>query len=135
DCTEAQFRQAKALGVPLVRLADLTPDGPAIALVRPEVARRLRVVPLLVSGGSVAVAMEDPGNDDALSTLDFLCRQRVQALLATPREIREAIARHYDQVEDRDVARQLGVDPLGTVIDTSEQEAQRLSREKPVVRI
>lgn len=56
DCTEAQFRQAKALGVPLVRLADLTPDGPAIALVRPEVARRLRVVPLLVSGGSVAVA-------------------------------------------------------------------------------
>jgi len=135
DCTEAQFRQARTLGVPLVRLSELVPETSAIALVRPEVARRLRVVPLLVSGGSVAVAMEDPGNDDALSTLDFLCRQRVQALLATPREIREAIARHYDQVEDRDVARQLGVDPLGAVIDTSEQEAQRLSREKPVVRI
>src|SRR5690606_29784882 len=47
----------------------------------------------------------------------------------------EAIARHYDQVEDRDIARQLGVDPTGTIIETTEQEAQRLSREKPVVRI
>ena len=59
----------------------------------------------------------------------------MHALLATPREIREAIARHYDRVEDQDIARQLGVDPTGTTVETSEQEAQRLSREKPVVRI
>ena len=135
DCSESHYRQAASLGVPLARLAGLQPDGAATALVRPEVARRLRAVPLLVRGGSVAVAMEDPGNAEALSTLDFLSRQRVQALLATPRDIREAIARHYDQVEDRDIARQLGVDPAGTIIETTEQEAQRLSREKPVVRI
>ncbi|MBY4599653.1 GspE/PulE family protein [bacterium BD-1] len=135
DCTEAHYRQARTLGVPLVRLENLAPDATATALIRPEVARRLRVVPLLVRGGNVAVAMEDPGNDETLSTLDFLSRQRVQALLATPRDIRNAIARHYDQVEDRDVARQLGVDPTGATVETSEQEAQRLSREKPVVRI
>ncbi|MBW8312610.1 MAG: GspE/PulE family protein [Rhizobium sp.] len=135
DCTEAHYRQAKTLGIPLVRLGGLAPDASATALIRPEVARRLRVVPLLVRGGNVAVAMEDPGNDETLSTLDFLSRQRVHALLATPRDIRNAIARHYDQVEDRDVARQLGVDPAGATIETSEQEAQRLSREKPVVRI
>lgn len=135
DASETHFQRARALGVPLVRLAQLAPEPAAIGLLRPEVARSLRAVPLLVRGGQVAVAMEDPGNDQALSTLDFLSRQRVQALLATPREIREAIARHYDQVEDVDVARQLGVDPRGVAVETSEQEAQRLSREKPVVRI
>ncbi|GAB2668602.1 GspE/PulE family protein [Arenimonas aestuarii] len=135
DTTEAHFHKARALGVPLVRLDDLAPDQAATSLIRPEVARSLRAVPLLVRGGNVAVAMEDPGNNEALSTLDFLSRQRVRALLATPREIREAIARHYDRVEDQDIARQLGVDPAGTTVETSEQEAQRLSREKPVVRI
>jgi len=135
DCTESHYEQAASLGVPLARLSGLEPDAAATTLIRPEVARRLRAVPLLVRGGSVAVAMEDPGNAEALSTLDFLSRQRVQAVLATGRDIREAIARHYDQVEDRDIARQLGVDPTGTIVETTEQEAQRLSREKPVVRI
>ena len=111
DATEAHYRRAADLGVPLVRLAALEPAHEATSLIRPDVARHLRVVPLLVKGDSIAVAMEDPGNHDALSTLDFLCRQRVQAMLATPRDIREAIARHYDQVEDRDVAHQLGLDP------------------------
>lgn len=135
DCTESHYAQAASLGVPLARLADLPPDSAATSLIRPEVARRLRAVPLLVRSGNVAVAMEDPGNAEALTTLDFLSRQRVQAVLATSRDIREAIARHYDQVEDRDIARQLGVDPAGTIVETTEQEAQRLSREKPVVRI
>ncbi len=135
DATEAHYRRASDLGVPLVRLGGIEATHEATTLIRPEVARRLRVVPLMIKGDSIAVAMEDPGNHDALSTLDFLCRQRVLAMLATPRDIREAIARHYDQVEDRDVARQLGLDPTATAAETSEQEAQRLSREKPVVRI
>jgi type IV pilus assembly protein PilB len=135
DASEAHYRRARDLGVPLVRLSGLEPSPEATALIRPEVARRLRAVPLGVHGDSVAVAMEDPGNHEALSTLDFLCRQRVQAMLATPREIRDAIARHYDRVEDSDIARQLGLDPTATTAETSEVEAQRLSREKPVVRI
>jgi type IV pilus assembly protein PilB len=135
DATEAHYRRAGDLGVPLVRLSGLEPSFAATSLIRPEVARRLRAVPLSLHGDSVAVAMEDPGNHEALSTLDFLCRQRVQAMLATPREIRDAIAQHYDRVEDGDIARQLGLDPTATTAETSEVEAQRLSREKPVVRI
>lgn len=135
DVDPAHHRRARELGVPLARLAGLEPEAAATGLIRPDVARRLRAVPLMVRGDSVAIAMEDPGNDEALSTLDFLCRQRVQALLATPRDIHEAIARYYDRVEDADTARLLGLDPGGAVVETSEQEAQRLSREKPVVRM
>jgi len=135
DATEDQFRTAHTLGLPLVRLGDIEPSQEANALIRPEVARRLRAVPLRVHQGVVAVAMEDPGNQDALATLDFLCRQRVLAMTATARQIRDAIAEHYDRVEDRDVAQQLGLDPGSLGREANPQEMERLSREKPVVRI
>jgi type IV pilus assembly protein PilB len=135
DTAEGQYALARSLGLPLVRLADIEPTAEASALIRPEIARRLRAVPLRVHQGMVAVALEDPGNGDAIATLDFLCRQRVLAMVATPREIREAIAEHYDRVEDRDVARQLGLDPSALGRETNPQEMERLSREKPVVRI
>ena len=135
DTTEGQYRLARSLGLPLVRLADIEPTPEANALIRPEVARRLRAVPLRVHQGMVAVAMEDPSNGDTLATLDFLCRQRVLAMVATPRDIRDAIAEHYDRVEDHDVAKQLGLDPAALGRETNPQEMERLSREKPVVRI
>lgn len=135
DTAEAQYALARSLGLPLVRLADIEPTAEASALIRPEVARRLRAVPLRVHEGMVAVALEDPANRDAIATLDFLCRQRVVAMVATPREIRDAIAEHYDRVEDRDVARQLGLDPSALGREANPQEMERLSREKPVVRI
>ena len=135
DTTEGQYQQARSLGLPLVRLANIEPTAEANSLIRPEVARRLRAVPLRVFQGMVAVALEDPGNGDTLATLDFLCRQRVLAMVATPRDIRDAIAEHYDRVEDHDVAKQLGLDPAALGRETNPQEMERLSREKPVVRI
>ena len=135
DATETQYQRARALGLPLVRIADIPPTPEANTLIRPEMARRLRAVPLRVQDGMVAVAVEDPGNGDTLATLDFLCRQRVLAMVATPREIRDAIAEHYDRVEDRDIAHQLGLDPGSLGREANPQEMERLSREKPVVRI
>lgn len=135
DTTEGQYQQARSLGLPLVRLGEIEPTPEAKALIRPEVARRLRAVPLQVQQGMVAVALEDPGNGDTLATLDFLCRQRVMAMVATPRDIRNAIAEFYDQVEDHDIAQQLGLDPSASGRETNPQEMERLSREKPVVRI
>jgi type IV pilus assembly protein PilB len=135
DATEGQFQTARTLGLPLVRLGSIEPTAEANTLIRPEMARRLRAVPLRVHQGMVAIAMEDPGNADALATLDFLCRQRVLAMMATPRDIRDAIAEHYDRVEDRDVAQQLGLDPGSLGRESNPQEMERLSREKPVVRI
>jgi type IV pilus assembly protein PilB len=135
DATEAQYRRASSLGLALVRLGALQPTPAATALLRPEVVRRLRAVPLRLYDNAVVVAMEDPGHKDATSTLDFLLRQRVVVLVASARDIREAIAEHWDKVEDSDVARQLGLDPAAATVETTVQEAERLSREKPVVRI
>ena len=74
DTTEAQYKLAYSLGLPLVRLADIEPTSEANALIRPEVARRLRAVPLRVHQGMVAVALEDPGNGKIGRAS---CRERV----------------------------------------------------------
>ncbi len=134
DACERCWLHAQRLGVPLVRLPEVSADPAVAALLPPEQARRLRVVPLRAAHGLLAVAMEDPSNSEALAAVEFVSSDRVLPLMATARGIRDAIARSYDQVEDRETARQLGLDP-SAAIDTSESEALRLSREQPVVRI
>ena len=133
DTTTQSYDKACRLGVPLVRLASLQPDPLATALITPKVARQLRVLPLRVSNGVVAVAMEDPGAKNVNAMLDFLSRERVIPMVATPRDIREGIARHYDQLEDRDMVLQLGLDPTARAAESSEEESRRLAAEKPVV--
>ncbi len=134
DAGEPAYETARRLGLPLIRLDDIPADSDALKLIPPDQARRLRAVPLRIAKGLVAVAMEDPGSPDVQRLLDFLSRERVLPLVASPLQIREAIARYYDLVEDRAMARQLG---LATDMDDgqlpSEQEAQRLAREMPVV--
>ena len=134
DACERCWLHAQRLDVPLVRLPEVSADPAAAGLLPPEQARRLRVVPLRAAHGLLAVAMEDPSDSEALAAVEFVSSNRVLPLMATARGIREAIARSYDQVEDRETARQLGLDPSATT-DTSESEALRLSREQPVVRI
>jgi type IV pilus assembly protein PilB len=134
DAGEPAYATAQRLGLPLVRLDHIAAKANALGLIPPDLARRLRAVPLRVSKGMVAVAMEDPGGPDAQRLLEFLSRERVLPLVASAMQIREAIARHYDQVEDRAMARQLGLDT--SIMDAqtpSEPEANRLALEIPVV--
>jgi type IV pilus assembly protein PilB len=135
DATEECYRIAATLGLPLVRLAHVRPDPEATARLTPEVARQLRAVPLRIRNGMIAVAMEDPSIGHVQSTLDFISRERVIPLVASPRDIRAGIARDYDRVEDRDIAQQLGIDPESATAAANPQETQRLAREQPVVRI
>lgn len=133
DAGEPAYATAQRLGLPLVRLEHISAETNALGLIPPDLARRLRAVPLRVCKGMVAVAMEDPGGPDAQRLLDFLSRERVLPLVASPLQIREAISRHYDQVEDRAMARQLGLDTDADQQSPNEQEAQRLALEMPVV--
>lgn len=135
DAIEDTWQEARRLAVPLTRLTCVQPDPNAIALLTPDMARQLRAVPLRAHGGMVAVAMARPGVRQVQDMLEFLSRDRVIPVMATPRDIRDGIARYYDRVEDRNVALLLGIDPEATNLETNVQEAQRLAKEQPVVRI
>ena len=61
DASEAHYRRARDLGVPLVRLSGLEPSPEATALIRPEVARRLRAVPSGRASRSYTTRYRSPG--------------------------------------------------------------------------
>jgi type IV pilus assembly protein PilB len=125
---------AQRLNLPVLDLDRVLPTGDLAALVPSQVARQYRVVPVLHQHGALALAMENPGDARALETLAFLTPHHVVPLLATPAAIRDAIARLYDQVEDAAMVRQLGLSLHAGDAHTSVEEAERLSRERPVVK-
>lgn len=131
---EVRLRSAARLEIPFLRLDAIMPSAAALALMTPARARKLRVVPVQLHEKALAVAMEDPTDSDVLRTLEFLSRYLVVPFLATPTAIRERIAECYEPAEDAAIARQLGLDPLAAD-GLNDREAERLSREQPVVRI
>lgn len=135
DTTDYAYDIARTLGLPLVRMGRIEAQPDAVKLLTPAVARQLRAVPLRIHGGMLAVAMEDPSAQAVQDMLEFLSRERVIPLVATARQIREGIARHYDRAEDRSVARQLGIDPDSAGADAGGHETRRLADEQPVVRL
>ena len=110
DCDEDRFKLAAHLGYPAARLSRFDDRG-ASDLITPELARRLRAVPLQAAKGLVAVALEDCESPEALQQLNFLMR---------------------DHDQDVAVVQQLGLDPA---TETPQRDIERLAREKPVVRI
>lgn len=131
----AVLEACERLGVPLLRVESIVPSAESLALMSPQQAREYRAVPVLAHRGLVAVALEDPADIALLGTLEFLSSHRIVPVLATPAVIRAAIASSYDRNEDVAIVRQLGLDPGALNVEASEREAERLAKEKPVVRI
>jgi type IV pilus assembly protein PilB len=87
---------AQQLKKPLVSLARFKPMPEALRLVPEQIARRLEVFPMSVSGSDLlTVAISDPLNVFALDELRMLTGMEVEMNLATPTEIRRALDTAY----------------------------------------
>jgi type II secretory ATPase GspE/PulE/Tfp pilus assembly ATPase PilB-like protein len=131
----AQLQTCERLSVPVLLPEAMAAEADALALMSPEQARERRALPLRIEDGLVAVAMEDPIDGVNLTALDFLSRHRIAPLLAPRRALKEALSRYYDRVEDARIARELGLDPAHLNRVTEPDDAERLARQKPIVRL
>jgi type IV pilus assembly protein PilB len=135
EADESSFQLACKLSLPLGSLGNITFSRELSGLLSPESARRLRAVPLALHKGLVAVAMENPGDHEAIETLGFLLPQRIVPVVASERGVRDAIQRCYDRAEDEAMARQLGIDLHSHHAEPTPKEVERLAGQAPVVRI
>ena len=94
---------AQGLGLPPLSLARVQMD-PALAEVVPEkIARQYHLVPVSQIGKQLSVAMADPLNVLALDDLTALTSFDIRPVIATERDIEEAIQRLYVSAQAKSV--------------------------------
>lgn len=123
---------ATQLGLPFAP-APLVPEADALALVRPELARARRVVPLRATPRTLAVAMADPLDLGAVDDLRFQSGRRVEAHVATETAVLEALERGYGDTLAGLVA-SLPTE-LRATQETPDDALERAMRSAPVVRL
>jgi type IV pilus assembly protein PilB len=135
DLDEADLYRALAdqMGVPYVRLGDFDIDPNALLVLPQDLARKLRLLPLMFDQGRLVVATDDPGNTDALNALNFRTRHPVAAVLASPEDLDTAIATHYKAIETDELHTES--DDLAAAERIVVAGSDRASLDKPVVRL
>ncbi|TMI77074.1 MAG: type II secretion system protein GspE [Bacillati bacterium ANGP1] len=95
--TEKQIAQALAaqLDLPLVNLASARIDPKAVKLVPEALARKRRVLPLVLEGEHLVIAMADPLDVYAVDDVGIAAHRPVKAVVAVESEVEAGIARAY----------------------------------------
>jgi type II secretory ATPase GspE/PulE/Tfp pilus assembly ATPase PilB-like protein len=83
---------AQKMGIPWVDLRKFSFDSKALKLLTREAMMKLKVIPLYLSEGSLAVAMENPMDFRVIDAVRFSCGQRVVPVLATGEDISYALS-------------------------------------------
>lgn len=98
---ESRMLQAvgQALNLPTVQLTDLNADDRALKLLPQEICENHLVFPVELertrAGEHLHVAMANPSDIRAIKQITRKARRRIRPLVASARDIREAIAVHY----------------------------------------
>ena len=106
---------SKALSRPIVSLETITPDPRATSLLTAQTCREHLLFPVEIernrSGDHLHVAMANPLDVKAIKVVMQQARLRIQPLVASAREIKATIARHYGGPPPPVVSRQPMVAP------------------------
>lgn len=101
--SEANLAQvlSNQLSVAWVSLEHVEPTPELLRLLEAECAYRLMVMPVHQRrdkgvGGILYLAMEDPTDVDAMEEVSAITGMHVRPMIATPTDLRRAIALHYE---------------------------------------
>ncbi len=128
---------ADQYGLELVSLTDLDIDETAVRSVPAKLTAHYGIVPIRLEGGLLTVAVADPldasGAEDIESNLGY----RVERVLAPPREISQALRRHYGVGADT-VERILADDPgrrETVVVQEESHDLERMAEDASVIKL
>ncbi len=114
----------------------IPPD--VIQQIRPEDARRFRVVPIALGESGLVVAVGDPLDIDTIDGLNFLLQREIELVCSSPEMIREALIKYYgtaDEASDLLQQRLGGEVDLGLEITAGGELAGGAEAEAPIIRM
>ena len=95
---DLQTALARKMGYPLVDVTQFAPETEALARLPYAVACRLPALPLLLRGGRLIVAVEDPSRPEVLDDIEFASQTKVVPVLARANLLGAAIPRAYERI-------------------------------------
>lgn len=126
---------ASRLGIPTVRINEMTIDGDIIKAIPSEIILRYQVLPLGIVDNHLIVAIADPANTEAIHTLNFVCERHVDVVIAPARDISQMIERHVLDAEEEEILIELGNNPdPNAEHNYSVQMLKEKASEKPIVK-
>lgn len=131
------------LGIPPINLARYKIDPDVIKIIPKKIAKNYHIVPISKMGVTLTIAMSDPLNVFAIDDLKVLTGFKINPIITTERDIKEAIDQYYG--ESAYAAIEKIVDDMQasniTILESSAEtgpdsaDILRMTQEAPVVKI
>ncbi len=137
--SQEQVYQALAMkfGIPYVRLDDFEIAREVLQHIPAEVALRYNIMPLVVLGRRLVVAMENPLDLSSLEALTFAINLKLEAVIAPLRDIALAQSKYYSRFDEHEAMKDKRLAPLtyhgGQVEAMNVVGAQ--AKKRPLVRL
>ncbi len=128
---------AMKFGIPYVRLDDFEIQSDALTHIPAEVAVRYNIMPLVIIGRRLVVAMENPVDLSSIEALTFAINLKLEAVIAPLRDISVAQSKYYSRFDEYEALKDKHLAPIDYHVSQPDPmhvvEAQ--ARKKPLVRL
>lgn len=136
---------SQELGIPPINLSRYKIDPAVIKLIPKKIARQYRIMPISKMGDTLTIALADPLNIFAVDDIKALTGFRINPIVTTEKDIREAIGQYYeenayttiekivDEMKEESEIKLL--EESGTESPQSSSDLLRITQEAPVVKI
>ena len=104
-----------------IDLANMVVPQEVIDEIKPEDARRFKMIPIARNENSLVVATGDPLDFDSIDGLSFLLKREIDLVCTTPEKIRQALVKYYGSAEEAvDILREKIGDTAAEELDSAE---------------
>ncbi|MEO8439991.1 MAG: ATPase, T2SS/T4P/T4SS family, partial [Spartobacteria bacterium] len=83
-----------------VDLGEIIVPQEVIDEIKPQDARRFKMIPIARNEHGLVVATGDPLDFDSIDSLSFLLRREIELVCTTPEKIRQALIKYYGSAEE-----------------------------------
>ena len=121
-----------------IDLGNMVVPQEVIDEIKPEDARRFKMIPIARNENSLVVATGDPLDFDSIDGLSFLLKREIDLVCTTPEKIRQALVKYYGSAEEAvDILRKKFGDTAIEELDIAEGAdlPQGEGGEAPIVRM
>lgn len=134
--TELHEALARQFDLPFVDLRKFEVDPAVLSVIPATLARKYNFMPLMFHDDHLFIAIENPHDVEAVNALRFVIGRNVEVAVSTQEDISWAITTYYGTQEDEEALEELENSDSDKDADKKEvMDAERLSKEKPVVRM